>query len=138
MRWLSQRFNRDVLLLRYRDLEPVCSMGLQELEALNARIAKETRLWSMLSYVGLLIWPTILVSLIVFRAKWLSDSLFIVGTLISFGVLLVLSKAYVKWVERPLVLRLLNCCRTCGYDLTGNASGVCPECGRAVESNGVE
>jgi predicted amidophosphoribosyltransferase len=23
-------------------------------------------------------------------------------------------------------------CRKCGYDLTGNASGVCPECGRAI------
>jgi hypothetical protein len=25
-----------------------------------------------------------------------------------------------------------GCCRKCGYDLTGNVSGVCPECGRAV------
>jgi hypothetical protein len=24
-------------------------------------------------------------------------------------------------------------CLTCGYDLTGNVSGVCPECGTAVE-----
>ena len=23
-------------------------------------------------------------------------------------------------------------CRVCGYDLTGNRSGVCPECGSAV------
>jgi len=23
-------------------------------------------------------------------------------------------------------------CRSCGYDLTGNASGVCPECGTAA------
>jgi hypothetical protein len=23
-------------------------------------------------------------------------------------------------------------CRTCGYNLTGNVSGVCPECGKAV------
>jgi hypothetical protein len=28
--------------------------------------------------------------------------------------------------------RTANCCRKCGYDLTGNVSGVCPECGRAV------
>ena len=26
-------------------------------------------------------------------------------------------------------------CRQCGYDLTGNESGVCPECGRAVEAD---
>ena len=25
-------------------------------------------------------------------------------------------------------------CRTCGYDLTGNTSGICPECGTAIES----
>lgn len=24
-------------------------------------------------------------------------------------------------------------CQTCGYDLTGNLSGVCPECGTEVE-----
>jgi hypothetical protein len=26
-----------------------------------------------------------------------------------------------------------NCCQNCGYDLTGNVSGVCPECGMKVE-----
>jgi len=25
-------------------------------------------------------------------------------------------------------------CRNCGYDLTGNVSGVCPECGMALSS----
>jgi hypothetical protein len=25
-----------------------------------------------------------------------------------------------------------GCCRSCGYDLTGNVSGICPECGTAV------
>ena len=27
------------------------------------------------------------------------------------------------------------CCRKCGYNLTGNTSGVCPECGTAVAGN---
>ena len=26
-------------------------------------------------------------------------------------------------------------CRVCKYDLTGNVSGVCPECGTAIEEN---
>ena len=26
----------------------------------------------------------------------------------------------------------LHCCQKCGYSLTGNVSGVCPECGMAV------
>jgi hypothetical protein len=32
-----------------------------------------------------------------------------------------------------------GCCPTCGYDLTGNASGVCPECGGPVsKTRGLE
>jgi hypothetical protein len=32
-----------------------------------------------------------------------------------------------------------GCCPICGYDLTGNASGVCPECGRSVsKTRGLE
>jgi hypothetical protein len=26
-----------------------------------------------------------------------------------------------------------GCCRECGYDLTGNVSGICPECGTPIE-----
>ena len=32
--------------------------------------------------------------------------------------------------------RRLNRCVQCGYDLTGNVSGVCPECGRGREAGG--
>ena len=28
----------------------------------------------------------------------------------------------------------INACRTCGYDLTANVSGVCPECGTALSA----
>ena len=34
-----------------------------------------------------------------------------------------------QWVRRHLP----GVCSTCGYNLTANASGVCPECGRRVE-----
>jgi hypothetical protein len=40
------------------------------------------------------------------------------------------------WVRRYVVykkcLRCLGRCKSCGYLLTGNTSGVCPECGMAV------
>jgi hypothetical protein len=31
--------------------------------------------------------------------------------------------------ELPAARRKLGLCERCGYDLTGNVSGVCPECG---------
>ena len=31
--------------------------------------------------------------------------------------------------ERPTERRAKGQCRACGYDLFGNVSGVCPECG---------
>ena len=36
-------------------------------------------------------------------------------------------------IRRALVERGLPVCIACGYNLTGNVSGVCPECGTAVE-----
>jgi hypothetical protein len=57
----------------------------------------------------------------------------------SFFLLLPLIWLWVRlaeaWARRRE--RLKGCCPTCHYDLTGNSSGVCPECGTAV-SEGVE
>jgi hypothetical protein len=36
---------------------------------------------------------------------------------------------YQRWRNRPFSL---GHCQTCGYDLTGNESGRCPECGVEV------
>ena len=35
-------------------------------------------------------------------------------------------------IRRLRMVRREGCCRQCGYDLTGNQSGVCPECGKAI------
>ncbi|MEM7808504.1 MAG: hypothetical protein AAF561_10360 [Planctomycetota bacterium] len=35
-------------------------------------------------------------------------------------------------VQQIIRTRLSTHCDSCGYELTGNASGVCPECGRKV------
>ncbi len=37
--------------------------------------------------------------------------------------------AIVAWPSKP---NLLNHCRRCDYNLTGNESGVCPECGEQI------
>jgi hypothetical protein len=41
-----------------------------------------------------------------------------------------------RWNIRRKRVRA-GCCTRCGYDLTGNASGVCPECGAGVRSDAV-
>jgi hypothetical protein len=46
----------------------------------------------------------------------------------SIGVIMLCSKV-AEWRARPKEPR----CHECGYNLTGNLSGVCPECGKAVE-----
>ena len=38
--------------------------------------------------------------------------------------------AYLWYRDRRIIPP--HCCRSCGYDLTGNVSGVCPECGTKI------
>ncbi|HXE55277.1 MAG TPA: hypothetical protein VN541_19795 [Tepidisphaeraceae bacterium] len=44
--------------------------------------------------------------------------------------------AWVTMGVRRRRRRRLGLCPACGYDLTGNVSGVCPECGKPVRSGG--
>jgi hypothetical protein len=58
----------------------------------------------------------------------------IVGVLFAGGVgLSIILTAVRNRFTRP---RPIGVCRTCGYSLTGNLSGVCPECGTRVRSAG--
>lgn len=42
-----------------------------------------------------------------------------------------LPTALLWWLDRRIIQP--GHCRKCGYDLTGNVSGVCPECGMPNE-----
>ena len=61
-----------------------------------------------------------------------------VGLWMELAVLLALAPAlalvwsllYVSWCNRGLACWH---CQTCGYDLTGNESGRCPECGTDID-----
>ena len=58
---------------------------------------------------------------------------------VAFGVCCVLVlraivyKPMQQAIRRALHERGLPVCRPCGYNLTGNVSGVCPECGTPIE-----
>ena len=58
---------------------------------------------------------------------WVTAPLWLpVLALLSYPLLAIVS--YMRRRRRPRA----GACRSCGYDLTGNVSGVCPECGSAV------
>ena len=40
--------------------------------------------------------------------------------------------------SRDRARRIEGKCIACGYDLTGNASGICPECGRPTPASGLQ
>ena len=48
-------------------------------------------------------------------------------------VLVAIPTAILWWRDRRRIP--LGHCQHCGYDLTGNVSGVCPECGTEIETN---
>lgn len=63
--------------------------------------------------------------------RWL-DWMLLISTLLFFAPI----RVYLLWMSahnRKIETRQkTNCCTTCGYSLTGNISGVCPECGSAT------
>lgn len=46
--------------------------------------------------------------------------------------------ALLWWRDRRPKRYPPGCCRQCGYDLTGNMSGRCPECGTAIPKDRME
>jgi hypothetical protein len=45
-------------------------------------------------------------------------------------LIVALATAYLWWSDRRRIPP--GHCRKCGYNLTGNVSGVCPECGQRI------
>ena len=56
-------------------------------------------------------------------------SLIVIGCLAAYPVVVLIRRP----ARRRCYRREHSLCVTCGYDLTGNVSGVCPECGTKVE-----
>lgn len=55
------------------------------------------------------------------------------GTIVGFTMSWLMSRALLRELRELLTQRGVAVCRGCGYHLTGNTTGRCPECGHAVE-----
>ena len=56
--------------------------------------------------------------------------------MLFWGTLMVIASWFALWIVRDSLAADADDrtrCRACGYDLTGNVSGVCPECGTATD-----
>lgn len=74
-----------------------------------------------------------------FGAVWVDRSKHIVLYSLLFGypslVAVMLRRRIRSGLRRELVQSGVPTCLSCGYDLTGNESGVCPECGTRASDN---
>ncbi len=68
-------------------------------------------------------------------ARWLVVAVTVVA---SWAILLAFRKTIRRVLWRVLRDHGIPCCTSCGYDLTGNVSGICPECGEALRPDGKE
>jgi predicted RNA-binding Zn-ribbon protein involved in translation (DUF1610 family) len=55
--------------------------------------------------------------------------------LVSGGFMWLAYRVQVPRAARYLWAELDSACLSCGYDLTGNSSGICPECGVPIEAS---
>jgi hypothetical protein len=74
-------------------------------------------------------WPTVHGSMVILGADIKACDWEVA---IPFWLVLLLTgapTAYLFWFDRR---HPPHCCQGCGYDLTGNTSGACPECGQPI------
>ena len=73
-------------------------------------------------YPGVLLWP---------RAIRIGGA-FVFGCLVGFGYLWLCRSRLQRPMREYLNSSGMRVCMDCGYNLTGNVSGVCPECGEQI------
>ena len=77
----------------------------------------------------------IILALCAVPVGWLysTTDLTLTWTILAVALLALVKALLTRASERTCSARMKEgCCPTCGYNLTGNASGICPECGEQV------
>ncbi|GMU83347.1 MAG: hypothetical protein AMXMBFR47_32170 [Planctomycetota bacterium] len=72
------------------------------------------------------------------RKIHLNDEVVIMPLWVIAGVLMAWPAVVLVVTRFRRRMRMAGLCRACGYDLRGNVSGACPECGRLIDSKGHE
>ncbi len=84
-------------------------------------------LFTLASLLSLLLYLATMAAVLTVRGKTLAIPYYAVAILFAW----LPSLWFVKFLKRRKQRRIGRC-HACSYDLTGNSSGVCPECGTAV------
>jgi hypothetical protein len=66
--------------------------------------------------------------------EWLKATFSAAWLLAISGSVLIARVVALQRLTSTMVRRDRNQCLSCGYDLTANASGVCPECGKTTSA----
>ena len=88
-------------------------------------------LWLYAHYRFALIQAIVIPEILLLPKGYHSAIMQVIATIVGSGVYALT----VTWMAMPWLRRSTGKtghCQSCGYSLTGNTSGVCPECGTAV------
>ncbi len=125
---LSERILPELILL-----EPGPERQRMLQQAVNGQ---RTRAAAFLVVVGatgvFVLWDKLVASV---SSSWSLHLLFMLY-LIGFGIAIWFTRRDIRRLLRAqLAKKGIPVCIPCGYDLTGNVSGTCPECGTAVDAS---
>ncbi len=126
---LSERMLPELILF-----EPGPERQRMILQAVNGQ---RTRVAAFLSVVGdtglFVLWDKLVASV---PSSWSLHLMFMLY-LIGFGLAIWLTRRDIRHrLRAQLAKKGIPVCIPCGYNLTGNESGVCPECGTAMQKTG--
>jgi hypothetical protein len=135
------RASKKLPLLVERELRRLPEFGSMPIEARRRAWLDASRDAKSQTTLFYIVATTLAAAVLLVLLQWLPSDTGLAAEALSWASLLailllvlgVLHFVDVRRIRKRLWSRLAHLCSACGYDLTGTTSGVCPECGRAIE-----
>lgn len=86
--------------------------------------------WQLL--IAYLIPVVVVIALTAGISIWYRFLWMLIGLQLALALFLYIHRHQFNNYLRETIKELTDCCTSCGYDLTGNDSGTCPECGTSI------